>query len=427
MEEIVFVTLLLGLLAGPQPVEVRVAPDVKSVRITVGALEVATLRQPPWRTTIDFGTNLEPGEVDAIAYDAEGNEVGRATQIVNLPHAIGEVAIAVKYERDKPSDVELIGRHLAFAKPARATIKVDDKALRVENFSARLPALDWTRSHVISAEMRFSDGTVARRELVLSGGIAYSAGSELTPVLITGKGEQLDGCFSIGDTTLRTGAVERPDALVIMVKDPGVPFTQNVIRRLRLDASSAPDRAMIIAYTRMSPDVTLRTLWPAAQRFGEGTQQPSMIFEHSSDTPGAVVADALRKGNPVWSAQDAPRLFADALAVAGLRTLDAPRRRAVVLLLGDVPDSSMHSPAEVRRYLAEIGVPLFVWSIDGPEPDSPWGEVQDIQRRDRLHSAIERLQKTLDAQRVVWLPVDPLNALRVKADPKCGVETVAKP
>lgn len=430
MAQIVFISLFLGLVAGVHPVELGAGPEIKSVRITLGSREIATLRQPPWQTLIDFGTGLEPAALTAIGYDANGDEIARTSQMIDLPHAVADLSIVVTYDGGMPAAVQLIGSHLEFARPAAAAIKLDERPLAVENFSARLPQIDWKRSHVIAADMRFEDGTIARRELVLSGGLSYSAGSEITPVLVRSLSRRmprkLDGCFSADGKALRTGTVERTDALVVMVKDPS--DAADVVRQLRLVPISPFDREFIRTLTQLDPDTTARVVWPVPQRFrGEGTTGSAM-FAHSQDFDGSktTVADLLAMTrHPAGNADNAA--FADAVAVAGVKAFAEARRRAIVLLVSDTADQSIHPPAAVRKYLTSIGVPLFLWSASGPRPDlaGSWGEVEDVSQREKLSDAIDRLRRTLDGQGIVWLPVDALTALRVKADPKCGVTTVA--
>jgi hypothetical protein len=90
-------------------------------------------------------------------------------------------------------------------------------------------------------------------------------------------------------------------------------------------------------------------------------------------------------------------------------------------------DSSSAEPAAIRRYLESIGVPLFVWSVSGPRPEleSEWGDIDDISTPNQLRLAVERLRSTLASQRVVWIASDPLTALRVDADPRCGITPLA--
>jgi hypothetical protein len=73
-------------------------------------------------------------------------------------------------------------------------------------------------------------------------------------------------------------------------------------------------------------------------------------------------------------------------------------------------------------------VPLFVWSLTGPRPDlgASWGDVDDISTPNRFHVAVERLRSSLASQHVAWIASDPLTALRVEADPRCGVVPMAR-
>ncbi len=81
--------------------------------------------------------------------------------------------------------------------------------------------------------------------------------------------------------------------------------------------------------------------------------------------------DGFAGGRDIWlggffqlasSPAPAELRLADAVATAGLTAGAAPRRRAVVLVLasGQSADTSRFSVAQVRSYLAEIGVPLQV-------------------------------------------------------------------
>jgi hypothetical protein len=73
-------------------------------------------------------------------------------------------------------------------------------------------------------------------------------------------------------------------------------------------------------------------------------------------------------------------------------------------------------------------VPMFVWSLIGPRSDLTdiWGEVEDVSSLNGLRAAADKLRANLAAQRVAWVDVDPLKALRLRADPRCGMATVAR-
>jgi len=100
------------------------------------------------------------------------------------------------------------------------------------------------------------------------------------------------------------------------------------------------------------------------------------------------------------------RRVTDAVAVAGLQAAAENYRRAVVLVLGrDGDDASRYDPETVRRYLESIHVPLFVWSLYGPDTQAAkrWGGAEDISSFYKLSTAVTRLRKELEAQRIVWL------------------------
>ncbi|MCP4205355.1 MAG: hypothetical protein GY769_25875, partial [bacterium] len=93
---IVFVTLFLGLVFGPQSISVIVGDEVDRVEIVVDGLRVAELADAPWSLEWDFGEDLAPRELEAVAFDAEGEEIGRARQWLNLPRQPAEAAILVR-------------------------------------------------------------------------------------------------------------------------------------------------------------------------------------------------------------------------------------------------------------------------------------------------------------------------------------------
>lgn len=420
MSHIVFVSLFLGLVSGVQPVDLRVDQEVKSVTVTVSGRVVATMTQAPWRTLADLGPTLDPRELAAIAYDDRGNEIGRATQILNLPRPIAEVEILLHNERGVPGSLELVGTHRQFLTPRDAAARVDGKKLKMRGLKATLPTLDWTRSHVISAEVRYPDGSVARSEMVLAGGFADAVGTQLSPVIVSSEGTN---CFAARGITLHASAIEKTNALVLFVRDPDPRPAQKVFDIMQR-AGTTPVRQMMIRDTTLDPETTERIIWPIAQQFSDSASSVSTLFEHSNDfdwNEGNVMWMLSIKERP-YPADKTPRRFADAVAVAGIQTMAPARRRAVVLVLSDTPDQSLHSPAAVRQYLDAIDVPLFVWSLEGPRPDlaGRWGAVEDVSHPDGLRAAVDKLRRTIAAQSVAWIPTDPLTALRAEPRPNCA-------
>ena len=67
---VTFVTLFLSLLSGTHEVQVAVDGPVSSVVVLVDQRVIGELTGPPWMIRCDFGEELKPHELVAVAYDA---------------------------------------------------------------------------------------------------------------------------------------------------------------------------------------------------------------------------------------------------------------------------------------------------------------------------------------------------------------------
>jgi len=110
-----------------------------------------------------------------------------------------------------------------------------------------------------------------------------------------------------------------------------------------------------------------------------------------------VVLEALRAGYP-WASDRLHRFLLDGMA--------ENRRRGILLVFkGDeVEDYSLYDPDTVRRFLAAIHVPLFVWTLGKPVPGSlatAWGPSEQVDRVMNLYRASYHVRDELRAQRVV--------------------------
>src|SRR5204862_251421 len=82
-----FLTLFLGLIAGVHPVAVSVTAPVSVVEVELDGAVAGRARSAPWTVSVDFGPDLAPHELVARGLDAEGHEVSRARQWINLPRS----------------------------------------------------------------------------------------------------------------------------------------------------------------------------------------------------------------------------------------------------------------------------------------------------------------------------------------------------
>ena len=91
-----------------------------------------------------------------------------------------------------------------------ASLTVDGKSVPMDKSGAiaRLPRLDMKHPHLIAGEMKFEDGFVTRREMVVGGEVTDTADAEMTPVGVRQTGAapaNLGDCFTSGGAPMRVG------------------------------------------------------------------------------------------------------------------------------------------------------------------------------------------------------------------------------
>jgi hypothetical protein len=425
-----FITLFLGLVAGPQPLKLQVNDAVKSVKVVLDGETVATLRGAPWQTVIDFGPELKPRRLTAIAYDAKGEELSRESQLVNVARPSAEVGIALARADKGPGYVaRLRWQHLTSERVTNMDAYLDGKPVTVDEptRTIRLPKLNMKTIHILGARLSFADGTIAGREIVFGGEVVDEAATELTGIAVEQRtASRSDGCLQLEGAPVHVAAVERTRGLVAFVRDSD---PTQVSRRLITGKSGSLVTRLPHAFT--IPDTALQLFWTVPEEVPTSATTVSEVFGHSvafdgGNTALGTLSLLARASGP--DVRKAPRR-ADAVAAAAVHALRGGRRRAVVLVLGDdVSDASRHTPATVRRYLQSIGVPFFVWSVAGktPELEATWGPIEDISSPPALQYATERLRKALERQRIAWVSVDPIAALQVTATADCAYVPIAR-
>jgi hypothetical protein len=157
----------------------------------------------------------------------------------------------------------------------------------------------------------------------------------------------------------------------------------------------------------------IRFVQPIPQRI-EGSGTTSDLFDISpvytareGGLPFTLRSLGRLLPRPLTDVPGEPRI-ADAVAVAGLEAMTENRRRAVLLVLSgsETQDASRYGAETVRRFLASLRVPLYVWTLDPPAAGSlaaAWGATSQIQSTSGLAAAVAALRRDLDAQRIVMV------------------------
>jgi hypothetical protein len=429
---IVFLTVYLGPITGRQPFELRVDPAVKLVRLYLDGQKVDALGAPPWRTIIDLGKTIQPHELVAQGLDEKGEEIARVSQIINLPRPTAELEIVVDHDaKGIPTFVTLTGFHVSYSDVRRATLKLDLVPLKLDrNFRAALPAVDMRRPHDLAAEMRFADGTVARREVVFGGEFAETMPTQLSATAVTARAAPdaaAADCFVNNGAPLRVSNVEKAGATLIVVRDPDPAEVKGALL-FGAVINGSIDTAVMRRASTLDADTTMELMSPAADRVVEADRPTAILFPSFTNTEAKIGLYWFLTSTKIrGTAVDAPRRWADAVAVAAVKAISSGRRRAVLLVLGNKPDTSYHAPEAVREYLASVGVPLFVWSVFGnSDVGAHWGEVDDVSTMEKMAAATEKIRGALDIQRIAWIYADPFTALHAEVKDGCGYARLAR-
>lgn len=415
---IAFASLFLGLLIGVLPVSVVVGDGVASVAYELDGRPVGRVERKPWSLAIDFGREVAPHELVARAFDRSGQEVGLARQWLNLPRALAEAEFLLERDGEgKPTAARLVWASLMGPVPTSLRVTFDGRPLSLDaDRRVELPLYDAHTTHILTAELEFPGNLRSRADVVLGGGSAGEARSELTAVPVVRRdGEALppppalQGWFTARGRPLRVVAVERGPANVILVRHPS---NDAAVARLgsgrgtvRLGPGARYPADLTRHEMRLDKRDRVNVMWPIARRF-VASNAIAELFDMSREytaKDGGFHWLLTRLYYPI--AAETPLRFADSVAVAGLQAFGGCSRRAVVLLLeGTRNDASLYVPDAVRRYLDKIHVPLYVWSLD-PEPreGADWGAAEDISTVPKLRKAVTRLKKDLEAQEVVWI------------------------
>ncbi len=423
-----FATLFLGLILGPQQVELLVHDNVAAIEVVLDHQVVGRLNQPPWQLTVDLGEELAPHVLEAVAFGSSGTEIGRVDQWINTSTQQARVSILI----DRSTEGQGMQARVAWEsmtehpEPESVDIELDGQPLEVvDTRRFDLPRVDLEQTHLLRVELRFSGNLEVGAEAVFGGPYTDRVATELTaiPVLVAGRRglppiSEMRDWFSISGEPLEVRAVEKGRTDIIVVRDLAT------IETLRQRAAIGPitvagkvdrlrDNSVIISAggtetprdALLKEDHDLRFVTPVArqverERYRYQLFPPSPRISRQDGKLLWLFASVLpRTANPQH------QRLADAVAVAGMEAAKPDRRRLVLLIVGPDPvDHSQLSPSDALGFLRHLRVPIAVWTpVAKSAKVGPWGTTVDISNRQRLIGAYKALSKQLDRQRIVWL------------------------
>ncbi|MEA2564118.1 MAG: hypothetical protein QOH06_5622 [Acidobacteriota bacterium] len=417
--QIAFVTLFLGLILGSNPVELAVEGPVAAVELVLDGTVAGRIEKPPWKGQIDFGSTLVPHELVARALDADGREVARTRQWINLPRPPAEVDILLE-GAGNPSKAWLTWQSRTGAQPTSIDLTLDGRPLTLgPDGKAALPAYDPESAHVLSAELQFPSNVVARRDAVFGGKYGSEVSTDLTAVPVRARrgkltAASLQGRLLAGGKPLTVAAVEKAPAEVFVVRELGVSAALGRLgesKKKRTVQGQGMNSRLSIQDDYLRYEIGLRKedevrfIYPVPRSYSASGQRAE-LFDWSRPF-------TLQDGGMHWlltrlmvpGGPPGKQRLADAVAVAGVQALSGSRPRAVVVVMGAAPeDVSLCDPATVRQYLSSVRVPLFVWSVVKTDAAaSDWGKIEDVSTVSKLRAAVADLRDELESQWIVWV------------------------
>lgn len=438
---VTFVSLFLGLITGPQQVQVAAADPVVAIEFRLDGELVSVDRDEPWGAECDFGAALLPHVLTAVGRGQDGREVGRAEQWINLPRSRTEAGLVIVPGGDAAKGtrrVRLVWESMEHDRPAGIDVTFDGSRLSAAGDDTYLlPAYDESRVHVLRAELVFSEDERSYVDAVIGGEMGEGVRVAMTavPIRMTGRAEptadSLAGSVRIGDEPADVVAVERgPLELVVVLEEGAVPGLGGNGRLL--DRTPAYSRTGI----RLDEGDTVRFLSTRPTRVTGGSL-PYDLFPISTpftrehgELP--YILTHVDLGAPGESQR-----IADAVATAGVQAAAGNRRRLVLLVLGHRwKDESQLSVADAKRYLESLGVPLVVWSTGAAQSrtisddrlptviKTEWGKARNVGSITRLLESTGRLLETLSDQRIVWVEGNHLPTAASLAKGSEGVELI---
>ncbi len=188
---IAFASLFLGLFLGVKPVEVVVGRGVAAVELRLDGRSLGTMDGSPWIRHCDFGSELAPRHLEAVAFGTAGEELGRVSQWLNLPHEPAVMSVVLEPdEPGRPRGARVSWESSAGAEPKSVTASLDGAPLAVSDpRRIALPAVDDAQLHLLHVELEFEDHVTSRVDLTFGGAYADEVSTEITALAIRAIGK----------------------------------------------------------------------------------------------------------------------------------------------------------------------------------------------------------------------------------------------
>ena len=399
-----------GLVVGELEVMVDLGPDARPAKLYLDGEPVCSMTTADTVCAVDLGPDPHVHLLELVRADG-----ARAERWINRPGQEAELSVQplppsgsgpcrarlgwAHPEQQNPVELEVI---LPGAQP-----QITDRGRMVS-----FPCPPENTPQTLVAMAVFPDGRRVESTAVV-GGFAGETSVEMFAVPLVAGPET--PCAAGGPWPEDAQRLEKSGFEAVIVLDPDasyVPLRNSGWNTGRLAASGgastkAFDRVVRSGGQDSAPEP--KNSWLKAK----GTFFDADRLWYVAPDQGLSRVNGFAAGKPNWldllfkfglaDVPGKPRI-ADAVAASGLVAAAGPRRRAVVLLLGNnvhKRDGSRFTPQQAREFLAEVGVPLLVLR-NGKRRDDGWPAGLSALNMEVMSKSLKTVREVLDAQCIGW-------------------------
>ena len=345
-------TYPVGLVTGEHAVDVDLGAGGEPAVLYLDGQQVCSLSASNTQCDVEFGDAPHIHLLELVRTDSSGEVTGHASRWMNRPGQ--EAELVIQLAPRKANGIcggKALWSHPSKKNPVLLEVTENGQILRIreDGRSFGYPCPDADQPHVLAASAIFPDGKRAEA-VAVSGGFGGVTEAGLSAVALTADGDGEDPCSRV--TTALGDTVKVADTAgfeVVFVLDPTAGY--------RTLMASGWTKGMMPTTT--STDQAIRFVGPTGlqglgctSRRAPGKDPRAVLIDAEKmwfvlSNENLQRANGFSQGKPNWlmllfnygsaKIEGKPRI-ADAVAASGLVAAAGPRRRAVVVVLGNRPD-----------------------------------------------------------------------------------------
>ena len=419
-ESMRILTYPTGLVVGELEVNVDLGSEKQPAALFLDGEQVCSMTSAEDPCTVDLGADLHVHLLELVGQDG-----ARAERWVNRPGQEAELSVRPLPPADSgPCQARIGWAHPGRQNPAELEIILPgaQPEIAADRRSVSFPCPRPGSSQMLVAMAVFPDGRRVEATAVV-GGFTDQTSVELHAIPLVAESETpCESGAASGEANGWPAAAERLEKSgfeVVMVLDPAASYVPlrnsgwNVGRLNNNSGASTKVFDQVVRSGNQTSEPKPKNSWLKAK---------TALFDadrlwYVAPDDGLHRVNGFAAGRPKWldlmfkfglaEVSDKPRI-ADAVAASGLVAAAGPRRRAVVLVLGNnvhKRDGSRFTPQQAREFLAEVGVPLLVLR-NGKRREDGWPAGLSALNMEVMSKSLKTVREVLDAQCIGWFSPD---------------------